>query len=228
MSGMGLHEHFAPAGRRGEMESRFDKSPIRDLVLAIGLACASIALLLACAGESMPSTAASPKQDDVGPAWASTEPVTTEVGVGHTTWWVIDRYGVTIVFWQGAVRDSAAVFTFTPRTDLPLPFDLPLRATPYLFSLDGYLVNTGDPVSLWRAIDYIVHYEDSELGNIEESTLEAYREDDRWEPQGAELDTLSNYITWTTKFTGRFGLAGSGPRTNTYLPVMFSTSSRSF
>lgn len=205
------------------MNSRLDKSMVRDLALAIGLSAALIALLLACAAESAPPMAAAPPAartavGELGPAWTSTDPVTRIVQPDTT--WFIEPYGVTITFKEGALRETA-IFTFTPRPDLPL--DPPLASTGYLFDFSGTLVSTGRPVSLWKAIRYTLQYEEAELRNVSEHTLEVYRYSDWWIPQNADVDTTANRITWETAFTGKFGVGGYGPRAFIYVPATFNS-----
>ena len=198
------------------MKSRLDKSMARGLALAIGLPAALIALLLACAAESAPPMAAGAAVGELGPAWTSTDPETKVVQPDTT--WFIEPYGVTITFKEGALRETA-IFTFTPRPDLEL--DPPLATTGYMFDLSGTLVSTGRPVSLWRAIRYTLQYEESELRDVSEHTLEVYRYSEWWIPQNATVDMAAKRITWETAFTGKFGVGGSGPRTYTYLPAVF-------
>ena len=197
------------------MKSRFEKSMVRDLALVIGLPAILIALLLACAVSTAPPMAAAPARGALEPAWTSTDPVTAVVLPDAT--WVVEPYGVTITFLDGALRETA-VFTFTPRPDLVL--DPPVVSTPYVFELRGYFLNTGGSVSLWGDIKYDLLYDESLLNGVSEHSLEAYRYSDRWSPQNATVDTTANRITWETAFTGKFGVGGSGPRKYIYLPAM--------
>jgi hypothetical protein len=159
------------------MKAPFVKSMIHDLVLAIGLPALSIVLLLSCAAQSAPPTAAAPPRGELEPAWISTEPVSAVI-LPDTTWF-IEPYGVTITFKEGALKETA-VFTFTPRPDLEL--DPPLVTTGYVFDFRGTLVSTGGPVSLWKAIRYTLQYKESELHDVSEHTLDVYRYSDWWMP----------------------------------------------
>jgi hypothetical protein len=206
------------------MMSRFGKAKLRGLGLAIGLPGALIALFLACTIKTTPPIVAAPARSELGPAWTSSEPVTTVVLPEDLPWvWNIDRYDVTITFWNGSVKEDA-LFTFTPRPNLPS--DPSIVFTPYAFELQGRQIDTGLSISLWEDIEYALHYDEAQLGKVSEHTLQVYRFSEQWYPIDDQVDTTANRITWNTNFTGNFGVGGLGPRKYLYLPAAFSASVR--
>jgi hypothetical protein len=204
------------------MKPRFLKSVIGDLALAVGLPAVLIVLLLACAAESAPPMAAAPPaaagaaDGELWPAWTSTDPVTAVIPPDET--WFIEKYGMTITFLDGSLRETA-VFTFTPRPELKEP---PVT-TPYIFDLRGYFLSTGGTVSLWGDVRYDLQYEEAGLDGVLENTLKVYRFSDRWTPQDATVYPGANRIVWETNFTGKFGVGGLGPRTFVYIPTTFNS-----
>ena len=206
------------------MKVRFGKSKVRGLGLAIGLPAALIVLLLVCGAETASPMAAAPAHSELLPSWTSSEPVTTALSPEDLPWvWNIHPYDVTITFWDGSLKEDA-IFTFTPRPELPL--DPSVVSTPYIFELKGYQVDTGLSISLWEDVEYALHYNESQLGEVSEHTLRVYRFSERWYRIDAQVDTTANLVTWDTNFTGKFGIGGFGPRKFIYLPTVFNTSAR--
>jgi hypothetical protein len=114
--------------------------------------------------------------------------------------------------------------------DLP-PLDPPLISTVYMFEIKGTYVNDHDrEVSLAKSIDYELLYDESRLGEVSEDGLGLYYLfDGMWYPwEEITVNTGADRITWETPWLGQFGFAGSGPRTNTYLPAVFGSLPRPF
>ena len=151
-------------------------------------------------------TALTSPYGDIGVTWSTNAPVTTEVTSGVRYEWVITQYGVTITFRENSITDDA-VFTFAPRDNLSL--DPPQTSAPYFFDLTGVYKLFGNQVSLWHAIDITLEYNESELGDIKEGTLDAFHKDgDKWVSEEATVDIKANHLTWSTEWLGTFGVGG--------------------
>ena len=171
----------------------------------------------------------------VGPAWASTEPVTRAISVDEMATqlvWSIPQYGVTVTLpagWLGPLP-SPLVLTFTPE----LPASLPgaASATSYFYDLRGRYDQGGGEVSLSKAITVEIQYDESALGTVIENSLRAFWSccsQTNWvlaETRNGypHVDAASNVLQLTFKSLGHIGWGGY--RSQSFLPIVLRSASR--
>ena len=205
---------------------RWDR--IGSALLVGGTALLAVAFLLWWAAGQAPTALASgdpgaPRlrstgQGDVSIAWTSTEPTSTFVSRKDGIVWHIPQHGITFTLDSTSIT-ADAVFTFTPRNELP-PRS-PVVA--YVFKLEGVYVPYGNPVSP-DEYEVTLHYDEAEIGEVQESRLRLYYESAiaGWISQTCPIrDTIRNVLYCETSETGLFGV-GAGPvyANRTYLPLI--------
>ena len=210
------------------------------LFLLWGIHCCALSDVTA---QMQPLRQTQPPPDSIlAPAWGSNQVFTQSYTSSETIVWPIPSCSVVITLPQGLIGDDRktwlAIFTFTTKSEMAFP--TPLLSSNSFFSLDGdYVLDVSasgsaeiEPQDL--SFNYGMapliewHYQEVDLGEIQESTLHLYREwgvagNQYWAPQTGWVDTENNKVYSSIEALDTYGFGGY--RDRLYLPLILNAAS---